>query len=224
MIEESSDSPFMMYINYQDLHYPYHSDEWDNRFIEKGYINSDFFKIENRQAIIRQYANAAHHLDQSINELFDKLVQLKIMEDTVVVIVGDHPDSFYENGILGHAWIVDKYQRQTPFFLINGKGNYYAPFGQDDIYNMIINSSIDDEPDTNAKFDINKEKTIFLIAGNLKTPRTIGFIGVNTLETYSFTTGKYISKTDYFKKLITYWEQLLWHKTREMKTRQNKKI
>ena len=209
MLETVSTSKFMMYINYQDLHYPYHSDEWERKFIDNGYINSGFFKKENRQKIIKQYANAAYHLDHSIKALFDKLEQLEMLNDTVIAIVGDHPDSFYENDVLGHAWIMDKHQRQTPYFLINGSGTYETPFGQHEIYNMIINSSNNQKSNDTATFIANDKKNIFLIGGTLSTPNKIGFIGVNKLETYDFSTGEYIPKHTNFKNLINYWEALI---------------
>jgi len=210
MLEEASKSNFIMYINYQDLHYPYHSDTWEKKFIDVGHIDSAFFKKENREHILNQYSNAAYHLDQSIKNLFDKLVDLKINKNTVVVIVGDHPDSLYENNILGHAWVMDKHQRQTPYFLINGIGSYVAPFGQDNIFNMVVNSSISDKISTgNNNFTVNKEKEIFLISGELKTASKIGFIGINGIRSYDFTSGEYISDSGGFNQLINYWESLV---------------
>ncbi len=187
-LEKTSNSPFIMYINYQDLHYPYHAESWDKKFISQGNIRAEFFTKENRENIFAQYANAAHHLDRSIKELVDKLRSLDLFDDTVIIFTGDHPDSFFENGVLGHAWTLDKHQRETPLVIINGNGKYTVPLGQDEIVPIVINSASSENTGSKAKFSLEEEKKIFVLSGSLNRPRQIGLLGVKGLEQYDFKT------------------------------------
>ncbi len=191
-IDQAQDNPFFMYVNYQDLHYPYYFDYMPLVFINKGHTGYKFFRPENREGIYRQYANAAHFLDESLRLLFERLKQTGKFNNTVIVIIGDHPDSFFENGILGHAWTLDVHQRQTPLLVINGKGNFTAPIGQAEISNIIFESIDRSTSKQDAKFTYDEKKEIFVLTGTLEQPRQIGFISPNTLVIYDF-------KMDMFK-------------------------
>jgi len=187
-LEDNKAEPFIMYINYQDLHYPYFKDEWEKKFIQHGDIRAEFFSNQNRELIFRQYANAANHLDQSIHALVQKLKLLDLFDNTVILLTGDHPDSFYENGVLGHAWTLDKYQRDTPLVVINGSGEYIAPVGQDEIAEIALNSVSAAQSSIPATFTLNPEKQIFVLSGPLPEPRKIGFLSADGLDEFDFKT------------------------------------
>ncbi len=190
---DSGDSPFFMYINYQDLHYPYHVKDSEKVFIKNAYTTSDFFTESNRRKIYLQYANTAHHLDKSFSDLFEFLKKKKIFNNTLIVIVGDHPDSFYENGVLGHAWTLDEHQRRTPLIIINGSGNYQTPIGQDEIADIIINSVSNGAQKEPLKFYPQQGKKIFLISGTLAEPRSLGLIDSQDLFYFDFYTLQFSS-------------------------------
>lgn len=190
IIDKAKNDPFFLYINYQDLHYPYHNPEMDLVFIDKGVVTADFFKAENREAILRQYANAAHHLDKSIQALWEHLSSLGLDDKTMVVIIGDHPDSFYENGLLGHAWTVDEHQRRTPLFIINGKGVYKTPVGQDEIASMVFNTLDPDVQLPSLSFSFDPDKRVFELSALLEEPRQIAWISPDDLVTYDFKTAR----------------------------------
>lgn len=226
LLERAKDENFFLYINYQDLHYPYHSPEMEGVFINEGFTAADFFKAENREGILRQYANAAHHLDRSIQALWEHMGSLRVDQKSLVVIIGDHPDSIYENGLLGHAWTVDEHQRRTPLFVINGKGRYAVPIGQDEIVGMIANSLDADKELAPASFFLDHGKRIFELSAPLEQPRQIAWISPQDLLTYDFKTARVqlgkdqpwlrpaeVSVTDprydLFKELVQRWESEL---------------
>ena len=182
-------APFFMYINYQDLHYPYYHAGMEMKFIKKAYTNAEFFKQENRDKIFAQYANAAFHLDKGIQELFAYLEKKDLMRSTLVVIVGDHPDSFYENGLLGHAWSLDQYQRRTSLLLINGAGEIVLPLGQDEIRGIIENSLNTKDRRLVVRHD--PDKKVFVLVGGLKRPTLLGWIGPDFLVSYDYRRGRF---------------------------------
>lgn len=191
MLDDADKNPFAMYVNFQDLHYPYYSEAMEKTFIRKGEISSDFFQPQNRAAILVQYANGAHHLDKGIARLFQELDRRGLRDNTVVVIVGDHPDSVYEDGIMGHAWALDEHQRKTPFFVANGRGDYSLPMGQDEIAAVILNSLDDGSEAGPMRFHTDPEKKIFELTGTLDAPRELGWISPSSLTTFDFRNWRY---------------------------------
>ena len=230
-LSTQSKNPFLLYLNYQDLHYPYHQKHMPNIFIDKPLTGNTLFLKKDTSLIFRQYANAASYLDSSINELIVILKEKNIFNDTIIVIVGDHPDSFYENGILGHAWTLDKYQRQTPLIVINGGELPKHATGQNDIASLIL-SYVDKSTttiDNSYCANINGDELVFELTGEIEKPREIGFINRNSLIQYRFksndisfdsgrswlTTDNLIEGSDeynIFRDLLGCWESSLWIK------------
>jgi hypothetical protein len=190
MIDGRGGRPFMMYVNYQDLHYPYCNDKLEKVFTQTCHDEASFFRPENRAAILSQYRNAAHHLDGAFKELFEGLRSRGLGENTVVAIVGDHPDSFYENGITGHAWTLDEYQRRTPFIVVNGTGSQHTPMGQDEIARVVVESVNHGgaAEHTPLAFVSQPGKRVFELTGTLDAPRQIGFIMPGEMLEYDFKT------------------------------------
>jgi arylsulfatase A-like enzyme len=189
MLDRVHYEPFVLYVNYQDLHHPYF-DEWMDRvFIEEGRTDIGFFRPENAGQIFRQYANAAHHLDRSIRELFEGLEARDLLDKTVIVIVGDHSESFYENGLLGHFFAVDARQRATPLFVVNGRGSHEVPLGQEEVVEVIL-KSIDRRDHGTFSFRADPRKRVLVFTGPLEQPQKIAWIRPSDLITYDFKIGR----------------------------------
>jgi hypothetical protein len=183
-VDQAPRAPQFFYINFQDLHYPYYVEEIPLRFITKGHLESSFFTAANAPQIKLQYANAANHLDQALGHFVEGLKTRGLWDNSVVVMVGDHPDSIYENGLLGHAWSLHPSQRFTPLLVVHGKGELTAPASQTDIL-RIVRDSLD--PDANLPPLTMREdpsKKIFMIGGPLEQPRHLGFLSLHRLVQY----------------------------------------
>jgi hypothetical protein len=215
-------------LNYQDLHFPYYHKNMKKVFIKEPHTEETFFQPQNFRDIQRQYGNAAHHLDQALRELFDALKSRGIIDRTIVVITGDHPDSFYENGLMGHGWAVDQPQRRIPLFIVNGQGAYDYPLGQDEIVDVVLNSVEKPPGSCPASFRADPSKSVFVLTGPLAEPREIAWLSLDGLETYSFMANRYqsgaeelwrapgqLSEPDYsiFKRLVNRWESEHWKRS-----------
>lgn len=189
-LDEGGTGPFFLYVNFQDLHYPYFTRRMPLRFIESGRTDAGFFTAANVPQIHRQYANAARYLDEALAAFFEGLAARGLLERSVVVLVGDHPDSFYENGLLGHAWSLHQSQRRTPLLIVNGRGRLTAPVGQDEILDVIRESLHPDPTAPPLTIGASPTKEIFVLSGPLDAPRQIGFLGEGRLVTYDFRTDR----------------------------------
>lgn len=189
-LDAGDGTPFFFYVNFQDLHYPYFNRNMPMRFIASGRTDAGFFTAANAEAIRRQYANAARYLDGALRDFFAGLAERGLLERSVVVIVGDHPDSFYENGLLGHAWSVDQAQRRTPLLVVNGRGALTAPVGQDEILGLIREALRPDGTAPPLTFGLSPDKEVLVVSGPLDAPRQVALLGARRLVTYDFRTDR----------------------------------
>lgn len=89
--------PYMDDINYATL--------------SKEALVSDMPLIKNR------YLNSVHHLDTQFARVFDYLKQNDLLDNTIVVVTGDHGEEFMEHGFWGHNSTFSEQQVRPPLVL-----------------------------------------------------------------------------------------------------------
>jgi len=79
--------------------------------ISKKKFKDDIAPIKNR------YINSVHHLDMQFGRVFDYLKTNNLLDNTIVVLIGDHGEEFMEHGFWGHnSTFVDE-QVRTPLVI-----------------------------------------------------------------------------------------------------------
>ncbi|MBO5760830.1 MAG: sulfatase-like hydrolase/transferase [Lentisphaeria bacterium] len=119
-IEEgaASGKPFMRFMFFESTHHPY-------AFPEEATVYKDYLKSFNivqtsakdAPAIFRRAANSARHLDMCLGQVFALLQKKDLLKNTIVVVVGDHGEEYYEKGYLGHSSNFNNEQTMTPLIL-----------------------------------------------------------------------------------------------------------
>jgi arylsulfatase A-like enzyme len=115
---EKGHRPFFAVLNYFDLHEPvlppdsflheYNKNE-DARAESLDYpeMCALFGRTRScdpeRPQFIDSYDGAMHYVDQNIQQLLSQLKERGILDDTIVVITGDHGQEFGDHGIYGHG-------------------------------------------------------------------------------------------------------------------------
>lgn len=79
--------------------------------MDRGELRQDMPLIKNR------YLNAVHHLDSQFARVFDYLKTHGLLENTIVVALGDHGEEFMEHGYWGHNSTFSDQQTRTPLVL-----------------------------------------------------------------------------------------------------------
>jgi membrane-anchored protein YejM (alkaline phosphatase superfamily) len=80
-------------------------------------LDKDMELIRNR------YINSCHHLDSQFARVFAYLEQNDLLENTVVVVTGDHGEEFMEKGRWGHNSAFHQEQVRVPLVIrLPGKG------------------------------------------------------------------------------------------------------
>lgn len=68
---------------------------------------------------LNRYKNSLHFIDQQVASVIDTLKSHHLLENTIVIVTGDHGEEFNDNhlGYWGHASNFTRYQIQTPLIV-----------------------------------------------------------------------------------------------------------
>jgi arylsulfatase A-like enzyme len=117
-LEKIGDEPFFLFLNFMDAHRPYNSSPPEG-FTDFGGPEASAATLkglypevlgkpglrppEMFERLIGQYDNALANLDAGLGQLFDKLRELRIFEDLLIVITSDHGEYFGEHRLIEHS-------------------------------------------------------------------------------------------------------------------------
>lgn len=112
----ATDRPFMTYMFFESTHANY--DFPEKAVIARPYTE-DFNYITTDLAndigpIKNRYINAAHHVDAQIGRVIEHLRKNGLLENTVVIVLGDHGEEFMELKRWGHSAEFNRFQTGTP--------------------------------------------------------------------------------------------------------------
>lgn len=133
-IEHGGTDPFFIYMNLQTAHVPYELPaDFPPRFGsgEVSFpIRFNYFPPDSAAAVIDIYANSLAYVDHQLGRLFDHLREQGRLEQTVIVVTGDHGQAFFEHGFAAHSNQLYEELLRTPL-IIRGPG---------------VNPGLDDRP------------------------------------------------------------------------------
>lgn len=117
--------PFMTFMFFESPHARYYFPE--ECAIRKPYLedfNYATMSVDKDIELIRnRYINSCNHLDTQLGRLLALLEQERLLEDTIVIITGDHGEEFMEKGFWGHNSKFTEEQTRVPLVLwIPGTG------------------------------------------------------------------------------------------------------
>jgi len=119
VLDKIHDRSFFMWIHYIDPHTPYGA-WYINRFPEydsgyKGSLGNEFDDIvgidsgklslneKDKEHILALYDAEIMYVDFHIGRLFNKLENLGILDDTLIILTSDHGEEFWEHGGVIHG-------------------------------------------------------------------------------------------------------------------------
>ncbi len=139
-LDDYPDRPFFAYICYMDVNQAFH-----NRKLNHGFWQEDPTKGE----VVTAYEHGLTALDSQIDDLFARLRQRRVLDNTIVVITSDHGESFGADGTEdhnppGHGTSLYPEQTRVPLFVVYPKT---IPPGQ----RVDVNVSLSQIPATIAR-------------------------------------------------------------------------
>jgi uncharacterized protein len=110
--EMSEPGSHLVYMHYNGTHFPYdHADKY-NHFapeVPSSYSYASWRMRQEAPAITNRYRNCLRELDAWL----EQFTQTIDMQNTIVVLTGDHGEEFFEHSRLGHASTLSDPQIQT---------------------------------------------------------------------------------------------------------------
>lgn len=94
--------PVFVYINLQAAHFPYHHDAMP-RAIEPHPLGRSEINEESRARLRSTYLNAVAYSDWATGKIVARLKQAGAYERTLLAVSGDHGESLFDDGMLGHG-------------------------------------------------------------------------------------------------------------------------
>lgn len=116
--DRDTSRPFFVFSFFESTHAPYTFP--DDAIIRPDYLpelNYATLSAQDAPRIYSRAVNAAHHLDRQIGRIVSALSEQGLMDNTIIVITGDHGEEFYEKGFLGHNSTFVQEQIRTPWVL-----------------------------------------------------------------------------------------------------------
>lgn len=116
---EQAESPFFAFMFFESAHANYYFPDED--IIEPDFLQDFNYLTVDLEAKMPQikarYLNAAHHLDRQLQRVYATLEEQNLMENTIVVVTGDHGEEFMENGRWGHNSTFSQPQIRVPLIV-----------------------------------------------------------------------------------------------------------
>lgn len=120
--ERDQSRPFFAFINYLEPHAPYHQVPYNERiqYLEQGTTPRDArrisFKYARRMVEVDDYVatdaerkvaydlydGAIHYTDTLLKDVIDHLRSKNLLENTIIIVNGDHGEMFGEHDVYGH--------------------------------------------------------------------------------------------------------------------------
>jgi arylsulfatase A-like enzyme/uncharacterized membrane protein YbhN (UPF0104 family) len=114
-LERHQDSRFFLFLHYMDPHDPYFTHPWDGKGIARA--SNQHPEAALAEDMKRLYKGEIEYLDGEFTRFLDKLKQLGLWENTVIALVADHGEEFYEHEGWWHGTTLFEEQIHVPFLV-----------------------------------------------------------------------------------------------------------
>lgn len=186
-LAEPRDEPLFLYVNIVDTHYPYHHAELDS-LVPGTPVDRSGIRSRNREQVWRTYLNAVANVDLSARELVSAFRTAIEGAPHAIVVTGDHGQSFYEDGFLGHGHRLDRRQTQVPLIVHGLGGLWPEPLGAADLRGMLLRS-LGQPGATRPEFRPDPERRLLQYMPNLERPERIAWRSADDAVVYDFAAG-----------------------------------
>ncbi len=120
-IERSREKEFLLFLNYYDPHGPYAAPEpFAHAFLAAGAKLSE--GIPRGDELIARYDAEIMYMDHHIGALLERLKELRLYDETLIVVTSDHGELLGEHGKIGHGQTLYQEELRIPLFVKHPRG------------------------------------------------------------------------------------------------------
>ncbi len=114
-LDRHVDSRFFLFVHYMDPHDPYFEHPYNGYGIARASVPNP--SPEMSQEMRRLYVQEIEYMDGNFGRLLEKLEELGLYDDAVIVLVSDHGEEFYEHGGWWHGLTLYDEQLHVPLLV-----------------------------------------------------------------------------------------------------------
>ena len=114
--------PFLTFMFFESTHARYTFPA--SAIVRKPYLETVDYTDMSRENLApyadqlrNRYSNSAHWLDVQVGRIVDYLAQRQMLDNTLIIVTGDHGEEFMEKGFWGHNSSFVEEQTHTPMVL-----------------------------------------------------------------------------------------------------------
>lgn len=125
-ISKKRKNPFFAFVFYDSPHGSYEYPKNLEKFKPSAEnFNHLTLNPSNIKPVFNRYKNSIYFCDSLIGKLIQQLKSLKLLQNTIVIITGDHGEPFFERGYYGHNQNYSDYEIRVPliFYIPDKKGS-----------------------------------------------------------------------------------------------------
>lgn len=184
----NTERPLFLYVNFYDTHFPYSHDGMaplvsDVRVAQRDIVG------HRADAVRRMYHNAAANVDQAVGRLIDA-VRTHTEQEPAVIVLADHGESLFEDGFLGHGYVLNDVQTRIPVVAAGIGLDVCEPMGQADIRGAIVEALTRENHGGGPVFRPCEGRLVFQYLGTLSRPRQIAHTGLSRRLIYDIRTNR----------------------------------
>lgn len=214
--------PQFFYINIQAGHFPYAYPTMPKRLVSELIPRSEISE-KNKDRLSATYWNAMANADWAVGKILEPLIKRELLNKVTLVILGDHGESLFDDGFLGHGHALDDIQTKIPLIINDPTIVVKEPIGQIDVAELMLRSALGLKNQW-----LNDKKAVFQWVGSITQPTLIAQVAHNGVRTlFDFRTEQVffsdlkvwksyqqaIERSPYKERLtdlIRVWEELHW--------------
>src|SRR5262249_22950471 len=140
-----------------------------------------------RDDMYATYLNTAANVDRAIGQLLLDVEQ-SVHQRPAVIVLSDHGESLFDEGVLGHGFALEESQTRIPLVVSNLPARIALPFGQVDLRDEIADalSGMTGPPEMRPAVDSRRHGRVFQYIGTLDKPAEIGIRTSDERIVYDF--------------------------------------
>lgn len=138
---DSHQENFFLWNHYMDPHGPYQppknfrgkyqenpvSDREAQKLLKKAINKPEEISEDEQQTLIDLYDEEISYVDSEIENFFEELEERDILEDILIMIVGDHGEAFGQNGFYEHGEALNEELVRVPLIMVDGQNGTIKP-------------------------------------------------------------------------------------------------
>lgn len=102
-----ADQPFFLSMNFQSSHFPYEVPKDAEQPFQPAELAADvtFMHYPDKRTpqVKNAYYNGIYHCDYQIGRMVQELEKLEVLDDVILIVLGENGEALNENGYCGHA-------------------------------------------------------------------------------------------------------------------------